>query len=104
MTGEEVPQLRIGELSRRVDVPPTLLRAWERRYSLLKPTRSEGNFRLYSLDDVARVWAMKAHLERGHAAAEAAQLALAERSSDPATALATAEAAPAVQELREALI
>ena len=104
MPGEEVPQLRIGELSRRVDVPPTLLRAWERRYGLLKPTRSDGNFRLYSLDDVARVWAMKAHLERGHAAAEAAQLALAERSSDPDTPLAPAEVAPAVQELREALV
>ena len=104
MPGEDVPQLRIGELSRRVGVPPTLLRAWERRYGLLKPTRSEGNFRLYSLDDVARVWAMKAQLERGHAAAEAARLALAERGVDSGAPLAAAAAAPAVQELREALV
>lgn len=104
MTGEGVAQLRIGELSRRVDVPPTLLRAWERRYGLLKPVRSEGNFRLYSLDDVARVWAMKAHLERGHAAAEAARLALAERSTDQGSPLAGGGSSPAAQELREALV
>ncbi len=77
---ETDPQLRIGELSRRVEVEPALLRAWEKRYGLLKPRRSGGNFRLYSLADVARVWAMKGHLARGLAAAEAAQLALAEES------------------------
>ncbi len=76
---EESPHLRIGELSRRVDVEPTLLRAWEKRYGLLKPTRSQGNFRLYSLADVTRVLAMKRHLAQGVAAAEAARLAL----SDP---------------------
>ena len=74
---DEEPRLRIGELSRRVDVEPALLRAWEKRYGLLAPQRSEGNFRLYSLGDVARVRAMKLHLSRGLAAAEAARLALA---------------------------
>jgi MerR family transcriptional regulator, light-induced transcriptional regulator len=73
-------QLRIGELSRRVGVDPALLRAWEKRYGLLQPRRSEGNFRLYSPADVARVWAMKRHLARGLAAAEAAKLALAEEA------------------------
>jgi MerR family transcriptional regulator, light-induced transcriptional regulator len=34
--------LRIGELSRRSGVSPQLLRAWERRYGLLQPTRSAG--------------------------------------------------------------
>ena len=74
--------LRIGEISRRVDVEPALLRAWEKRYGLLKPQRSEGNFRLYSLDDVARIWAMKGHLARGLAAAQAARLALAEAGTE----------------------
>ncbi|HEX5540067.1 MAG TPA: MerR family DNA-binding transcriptional regulator, partial [Micromonospora sp.] len=40
--------LRIGELSRRVGVSDHVLRAWERRYGLLKPVRSAGGFRLYS--------------------------------------------------------
>lgn len=104
MDEPEVPRVRIGELSRRVEVPTTLLRAWERRYGLLHPVRSEGNFRLYSLEDVARVWAMKAHLARGHAAAEAARMALAEEPGRvPGVASDGTRSGPAVDELRAAL-
>jgi MerR family transcriptional regulator, light-induced transcriptional regulator len=70
--------LRIGELARRVGVPIESLRAWERRYGLVRPGRTAGGFRLYSEDDVARVLAMRANLERGMSAAEAARLAVAE--------------------------
>jgi MerR family transcriptional regulator, light-induced transcriptional regulator len=70
--------LRIGELSRRTDVSRELLRAWERRYGLLQPTRSEGGFRLYSPEDERRIRRMQEHLERGLSAAEAAHLALAD--------------------------
>ncbi len=69
--------LRIGELGRRVGVSPELLRAWERRYGLLEPARTEGGRRLYSVEDEHRVRAMQAHLESGLSAAEAARLALA---------------------------
>ncbi len=68
--------LRIGELSRRSGVSPDLLRAWERRYGLLRPTRSTGGLRLYSLDDLERVQRMRRHLADGLAAAEAAVLAV----------------------------
>lgn len=74
--------LRIGELSRRVGVPVESLRAWERRYGLLDPSRTQGGFRLYGEDDVARVLAMRANLERGLFAAEAARLALADEVGD----------------------
>ena len=67
--------LRIGELSRRSGVSPELLRAWERRYGLLAPTRSPGGLRLYSADDLGRVRKMQQHLAGGLAAAEAAALA-----------------------------
>jgi DNA-binding transcriptional MerR regulator len=67
--------LRIGELSRRTGVSPELLRAWERRYGLLDPTRTPTGLRLYSDGDVDRVRLMRRHLERGLAAAEAAALA-----------------------------
>jgi len=67
--------LRIGEVARRAGVSATTLRAWERRYGLLEPERSGGGFRLYSDDDVARVQAMRDHVHRGVAAAEAARLA-----------------------------
>lgn len=68
--------LRIGELSRRTGVSETTLRAWERRYALLRPERSGGGFRLYADDDVARVRSMQEHLERGVSASQAARLAL----------------------------
>ena len=67
--------LRIGELSKRSGVSPELLRAWERRYGLLRPVRSAGGLRLYTPGDVARVRVMRQHLADGLAAAEAAALA-----------------------------
>jgi MerR family transcriptional regulator, light-induced transcriptional regulator len=84
---DEASHLRIGELSRRSGVSPELLRAWERRYDLVRPTRSPGGLRLYSLDDLARVRLMSRHIAQGLAAREAAALAaradLGERSSAP---------------------
>jgi MerR family transcriptional regulator, light-induced transcriptional regulator len=68
-------RLRIGELSRRAGVSPELLRAWERRYALLQPTRSPGGLRLYSLEDLERVRLMSRHIAQGLAAREAAALA-----------------------------
>jgi DNA-binding transcriptional MerR regulator len=70
--------LRIGELSRRVGVSAELLRAWERRYHLLSPTRTAGGFRLYGDADEQRVRRMLRHLDSGVSAAEGARLALAE--------------------------
>jgi MerR family transcriptional regulator, light-induced transcriptional regulator len=67
--------LRIGELSRRAGVSPELLRAWERRYGLLRPTRTPGGLRLYSSEDLRRVHEMRRHLADGLAAAQAAALA-----------------------------
>jgi MerR family transcriptional regulator, light-induced transcriptional regulator len=54
------------------------LRAWERRYGLLRPQRSPGGFRLYGTSDEERVRAMKALIDSGVSAAEAARLAAAE--------------------------
>jgi DNA-binding transcriptional MerR regulator len=79
----DVGALRIGEFARRVEVSPELLRAWERRYGLLQPIRSEGGFRLYTAEDEERVARMKRALDEGLSAAEAARRALAEvRSTD----------------------
>src|SRR6478736_3334773 len=62
-------RFRIGELSRRSGVSPDLLRAWERRYGLLSPSRSAGGLRLYSEEDLLRVRAMQQQLATGLAAA-----------------------------------
>ena len=74
----EAGALRIGEFARRAGVSPELLRAWERRYGLLQPIRSEGGFRLYTADDADRVDRMRRGLDEGLSAAEAARRALAQ--------------------------
>lgn len=94
--------LRIGELSKRSGVSPELLRAWERRYGLLNPTRSSGGLRLYSLDDLERVRLMRQHLDGGLAAAEAAALVSRAPVSEKVDA-AVAEPARAQTELAAAL-
>lgn len=86
--------LRIGELSKRSGVSPELLRAWERRYALLRPTRSAGGLRLYSHADLDRVREMRRHLADGVAAAQAAALALGAGAAEQAspTALSPGQA------------
>ena len=87
--------VRIGELSRRTGVGVELLRAWERRYGLLRPARSSGGFRLYTPGDERRVRLMQQHLSGGLAAAEAARAAIADvqeaPARDPAAALLDTE-------------
>ena len=80
-SGEDLPVLRIGELSRRLGVSDHVLRAWESRYGLLQPVRSAGGFRLYSEADARRIRQMQAHLARGLSAAEAARSVLGEARS-----------------------
>src|SRR4030095_9722996 len=76
MTDASPAVLRIGELSRRLGVSDHVLRAWERRYGLLRPVRSTGGFRLYSEADLDRGRRMQAHLAQVLSAAEAARAAV----------------------------
>ena len=93
--------LRIGELSKRSGVNPELLRAWERRYGLLEPARTDGGLRLYSTEDVRRVRTMQAHLQSGLSAAEAARLV--RSGTGDATGPADRPALQDAAELRAAL-
>lgn len=70
---DERAVLRIGEVSRRTGVAVETLRAWERRYGLLAPARTEGGHRLYREADVARVEAMQRLLVAGWTASAAAR-------------------------------
>ena len=99
----EPAQLRIGELSRRSGVSPELLRAWERRYGLLEPSRSPGGLRLYSLTDLQRVRVMQQHLADGLAAAEAAAAAVRGPGESTQVATARASSVAAVDQLAAAL-
>jgi MerR family transcriptional regulator, light-induced transcriptional regulator len=78
--------LRIGELSRRTGVSVDTLRAWERRYGILEPARSEGGFRLYSQADEERVQAMRGLIAEGLSAAQAATAVREGRTPERTTA------------------
>ena len=95
--------LRIGELSRRTGVAPELLRAWERRYGLLRPARSDGGFRLYSEADEQRVERMRQLLRQGLAAAEAARQAVEGDTVSAASAETLPELETGAVRLRTAL-
>ncbi|HEV2774157.1 MAG TPA: MerR family transcriptional regulator, partial [Solirubrobacteraceae bacterium] len=65
---------RIGELSRRTGVSIDVIRAWERRYGLLSPSRSDSNFRMYTRDDVARLRLMQHYIKQQIPTSRAAEL------------------------------
>ncbi|MHB2058735.1 MerR family transcriptional regulator [Pseudomonas monsensis] len=55
----------IREVSRLTGVNPVTLRAWERRYGLIQPTRTESGHRLYSMTDIERVRNIVEWIDRG---------------------------------------
>ncbi|WP_271409100.1 MerR family transcriptional regulator [Pseudomonas sp. Q1-7] len=55
----------IREVSRLTGVNPVTLRAWERRYGLIQPVRTDSGHRLYSLADIEAVRSILAWIERG---------------------------------------
>jgi DNA-binding transcriptional MerR regulator len=64
----------ISELSKQTGVLPVTLRAWERRYSLLVPTRSEKGHRFYSDGDIIKIKQILALIKRGVSINRAAEL------------------------------
>ncbi len=70
------PRYRINAVSEMTGIPAPTLRAWERRYGLPRPGRSESSYRLYSDVDVAEVRHMLALQARGLAPSDAARVVL----------------------------
>jgi DNA-binding transcriptional MerR regulator len=76
------PKYRVRTVSRLTGVAPPTLRAWEKRYGVPVPARTETHYRLYSEADVDQIRWMKAQIEEGIPPARAAELTL-ERSLPP---------------------
>ncbi len=74
--------LRIGAVSRRTGVAVTTLRAWEARYGLLEPRRTDGGHRLYGEADVDRVLAVLRLTAQGWAVSAAARAVTTGREPD----------------------
>lgn len=66
--------LSIKAVSKIVGITPFTLRAWEKRYRILKPKRSENGRRVYSLSDVEKLRLIVALRNAGHALPQVASL------------------------------
>ncbi len=66
--------LPIREVARLTGVNPVTLRAWERRYGLIQPTRTESGHRLYSGTDIDTVHRVLDWIERGVAVSKVSRI------------------------------
>jgi MerR family transcriptional regulator, light-induced transcriptional regulator len=97
--------MAIGSLARRTGVPVDTLRAWERRYGVLRPTRTDGGQRRYGNEDVERVLWLAARVAEGQRISDAVSALTALETEDggadeacgPTAALAARLAAAARQ-------
>lgn len=64
----------IREVARLTGVNPVTLRAWERRYGLIQPTRTDSGHRLYSQVDIESVRSILAWIERGVAVSKVGKI------------------------------
>jgi len=88
----------IGAVARMLDIPTSTLRAWEDRYSVITPVRSEGSQRLYSRTQVEQLRFIKSQLESGASAADAHRLLSQETAGEdvPAGVDASGDARPLI--------
>ena len=68
----------IKEASHRTGVAIPLLRAWERRYGIVKPTRTDAGYRLYDEAAIGRLRAMRSLVLAGWSPRQAADHVLSE--------------------------
>ena len=68
----DYPDVRIGDVAAVAGMSVSALRAWEERYGVLRPQRTEGGHRIYGEDDLRRVLAVQALVADGATVASAA--------------------------------
>jgi DNA-binding transcriptional MerR regulator len=112
----QAPTFNLKAVVRETGIKPDTLRAWERRYGLPEPQRTEGGHRLFTQRDIETLKWLTARQEEGLSISRAVDLwrSLEARGKDPLLAMpygAAAHAAElaftggeAMEELREAWI
>jgi MerR family transcriptional regulator, light-induced transcriptional regulator len=110
---ESRPRHPIRVVAERTGLSPDVLRAWEMRYGVVRPGRSEGGHRLYSDRDVERLNLLRRVTEPGRAIGQVAELetpeltALARKDEEARAAVrdggGEAEEAVAARAIAEAL-
>lgn len=74
MTSKDSPRYRIQAVAQRTGIPAATLRAWERRYGIPRPVRTDTAYRTYSERDVELVEELRRLCGTGLSPAEAANL------------------------------
>ncbi len=69
-----LPRYPVRVVATRTGLSPHVLRAWERRYQVVVPTRTDGGQRLYSDLDIERLRKLRRLVEAGHAISRLARL------------------------------
>ncbi len=69
-SGEPAPPYTIATIARLTSFSSQRLRTWERRYGLLRPTRGPGGHRLYGIEDLRVLRAVRRHLDSGRTIGE----------------------------------
>jgi DNA-binding transcriptional MerR regulator len=94
----------IGVVERRTGIPGHVLRAWERRYGVVSPARTDAGHRLYSETDVERLAVLGRLVDRGYRVGRLARMSEAQRRDlltrtpmPPAAEADTRAADPAVE-------
>jgi methanogenic corrinoid protein MtbC1 len=72
----QLPRHPVRLVAQRTGLTAHVLRAWERRYGVVEPGRSEGGQRLYSDRDIARLRLLHQLAESGHGIGQLARLPL----------------------------
>lgn len=67
---------RIQTVAEVTGISAATLRAWERRYGIPRPSRTDSRYRLYSADDIATIEEMKSLCDSGVAPVDAAKRVL----------------------------
>jgi DNA-binding transcriptional MerR regulator/methylmalonyl-CoA mutase cobalamin-binding subunit len=78
---DNTAQYLISTVSKRSGVKSDLVRAWERRYQAVKPTRTDGGHRVYTDLDIARLKLLNQATGNGHSISQIANLSLEELKS-----------------------
>lgn len=73
---EDSAQYLISTVSKRSGVKSDLVRAWERRYQAVTPSRTDGGHRVYTDTDIARLKLLNEATNNGHSISQIARLPL----------------------------
>ena len=68
---DDQTQMPIASVSSLLGIPIPTIRSWERRYGFPVPSRTLGQHRRYSLDEIDQLRMVRDEITRGHNAREA---------------------------------